>query len=51
MAENSNKEGKSVYENTNGFPMANGKNLHMEVNIFNINSFKFRLDVVMLQIG
>eukprot|EP01035_Chromulina_nebulosa_P023904 gene23904-31021_t len=22
---------KSVYENTNGFPMSNGKNLHMEV--------------------
>lgn len=24
-------QGSSVYENTNGMPMANGKNLHMEV--------------------
>jgi hypothetical protein len=25
---------ESVYENTNGMPMAGGRNLHMEVNIF-----------------
>jgi hypothetical protein len=24
-------DGGSVYENTNGMPMANGRNLHMEV--------------------
>ena len=26
-----NDKGKSMYENTNGMPMAHGKNLHMEV--------------------
>ena len=27
---------ESVYENTNGFPMASGKNLHMDVSLCHI---------------
>lgn len=32
------EEEESVYENTNGMPMAGGRNLHMEVLIFSIFS-------------
>lgn len=31
MSDIKKEEEESVYENTNGFPMADGKNLHMDV--------------------
>jgi len=34
MSAKEEEEEESVYENTNGMPMAGGRNLHMEVNIF-----------------
>jgi len=33
MSDFKKEEEESVYENTNGFPMADGKNLHMDVRI------------------
>ena len=34
MSAKEEEEEESVYENTNGMPMAGGRNLHMEVVIF-----------------
>jgi hypothetical protein len=39
MSAKEEEEEESVYENTNGMPMAGGRNLHMEVLIFSIFSY------------